>query len=117
MGYKLLIILIDTMQHLIEGEATHLSDGIHVFRVMWIQADDCAGILVTSAAIAPGDVGDKPGGGVVGVRTIRTGSEVQGCRTGRELVEGGHGGELVRVDNATIVVTGPILTVIFNRIK
>ena len=86
MWYRLLIIVFDAMQHLIEGEYVQPSDGMHVIRLLWIQVNFFAGKLRTAAVSAPGTRRGEPGG--VGEGATCMGWEVYGLRGGG----GGAGG-------------------------
>ena len=88
-GYRLLIIEIDTLKRLSEGYAIHPSDRMYVVRVLWIQANVCAGILKTFF------ISDSSDGGVERRKdwerglTGRTGSFAVARRGG----EAGRGGQ------------------------
>ena len=76
----MLIIVIDAMQRLVERDTVQPSDGVHVARVLWIQANVCAGTLGTadaSVTSARGEVREEVGEG-----NNRTGWEVRGRRAG-----------------------------------
>ena len=48
------------MQHLVKGGSVHPLDGVHITRILWIQANVCAGTFGAVPLSAPG----ADGGGV-----------------------------------------------------
>ena len=54
--------MVDTIQHLIEGDSVHTSYRMHIIRVMWIQVNVCMGKFGTVTTSDYGDRGGIPEG-------------------------------------------------------